>query len=111
MTYRYETRTAQGQRCCAGHTADFPRCQQCKGATSHTEPDTCRTCGGHVHTAAADEDFTPPNPYTTGIEKLRQEDAARRKTAYVPRPATMPLDRHGIPDPYFNDLQKLRSTR
>lgn len=67
-----------------------------------------------LRTAIPAHPYGALDPYKAGIDAQRLADAkaaATRTHQPTPRPTEMPLDANGIPDPYFNDLQKLRSNR
>jgi hypothetical protein len=57
------------------------------------------------------EDYTPPDPYALDIAKQRARDDARHPPLTIAPPLEVHYDSAGVPDPYFNDLQKLRSAR
>ena len=66
-------------------------------------------CSTHRAASASADDFSPPDPYKAGIERLQREEAARTKSNYVPPPTALPLDPGGVPDAYATDLAKMRS--
>jgi hypothetical protein len=97
--YQYEIRNADGTVCCAGNRPDFPRCEKCKGKTA-------------THTAS-DDDYSPPDPYERGLAALRLAEQATAARMHSPasRQKEIRYDENEIPDPYYHDLEKLRSTR
>jgi hypothetical protein len=55
-------------------------------------------------------DYTPPDPYKAGLDKLR--DAARTSVRTLARtPTEAPRDEHGIPDPYAAGLARMKENR
>ena len=61
--------------------------------------------------ATAAPNFTPPDPYALDIAKQRARDDAKHPPLTIAPPLEVHNDEGGIPDPYFNDLQTLRSKR
>ena len=68
--------------------------------------------GGRTLAHLAGEKFPAPDPYREGIRRIQEEDAKRGKTPVPsPRPTEIPLDKNGVPDPYFHELERMRNNR
>jgi hypothetical protein len=75
----------------------------------------CAKCDPEYHAKRAAKrtlrsatDFTPPDIYKAGIERLQRAEAARTKTNYVPPATEMHLDANGIPDIYAAGLAAMK---
>jgi hypothetical protein len=107
---------SDGSPCCHrvtddGHLA-FPRTPPCAPCAAYFDEIGRRQEQRAAELRALEEDdCTPPDPFADGIAKLRQEDAARRKTVYTPPPTELHYDENEIPDPYAADLDKMRRER
>ena len=71
----------------------------------------CPVCQAHAgkRTLRSAADYTPPDPYKAQLDALRARDDAKPVT--IAPPLEIHYDGRGVPDSYFNDLEKLRSNR
>lgn len=97
-----------GADCCTRVNADGSKAyarNPCEPCREHH-----RAAGRRAAALRTATDFVPPDPYAAGIAVLRASHAkAAAERTPAPLPTEMHLDQHGIPDPYFHDLEKLRS--
>jgi hypothetical protein len=63
-TYKFETLDASGLHVCCGANdlANFSRCENCKDQPLRT---------ASLRTAVPADNFEPPDPYRSGLEKMR----------------------------------------
>jgi hypothetical protein len=57
------------------------------------------------------EDFSPPDPYAPGIARQRAINDAKHPPVTIAPPLEVHYDAHGVPDAYFNDLQRMKEKR
>lgn len=72
----------------------------------------CPKCQDHAkRSLRSAADYSPPDPYKAQLDAIRARNDAKHPPVTIAPPLEIHYNEHGVPDPYFHDLERLKGAR